>query len=118
MLIYIYKQIDDKKQKEEDFKMTQKHFLNPKFDSAKSFYGKATVEKFEDDFKQLRSYNTIVATIDGDHVEVLKDQSKTTLRHIREFLLQNNFKAGTKKEIENQYGVNTLFNSRSFEYVA
>ena len=76
--------------------------LNASYDSRQSFYGKAKV--IEEGNKQtLISYNTEVATIENGKVKVNGTYSITTLRHIKEFLLQNGFKADSKKEIEKNY---------------
>lgn len=86
--------------------------LTPRFDARKSFYGKAHVFKDQDGAKVLQSYNTNVAKIytSKEHAgimiaEVYGGYSQTTLRHIKEFLLQHGFKAVNKKQILNDYGV-------------
>lgn len=72
------------------------------YDSRESFYGKATIKELEGT-KTLLSYDTEVAYI-KDGKAVIKDfHSQTTLRHIKEFLLQNNFKIGTKNELKEMY---------------
>ena len=78
--------------------------LYPCYDSAQSFYGKARVVEIEDDVF-LISYDTIVAFFNRNvrTVGVIDTYSATTLRHIKEFLRQNGFKAETKKQIENDY---------------
>jgi hypothetical protein len=76
--------------------------LEPRFDSRKSFYGKAVVIE-ESGIKQLRSYNTIVAEIREGEAEIFGTYSPTTLRHIKDFLYQNGFEVGTKKELEEMY---------------
>ena len=78
--------------------------LEPKFDRHKSFYGKATV-KAEGDKKHLTSYTTRAATVMSSRAIVYGTYSNTTLRHIKEFLLQNGFKADTKKQIVKDYMV-------------
>lgn len=80
--------------------------LTTQFDSKKSFYKKAYVELDSDNnTTTLYSYNTKVAYIDLDTKKavVLMTYSATTLRHIKEFLKQNGFKAETSKQIENDY---------------
>ena len=72
------------------------------YDSRKSFYGRALVE-IDDNKKTLYSYNTKVAVIENEKVVVFGIYSATTLRHIKEFLKQNGFKAETKKQIEKDY---------------
>ena len=78
--------------------------LCPYYDSAQSFYGKAKVFEIENDVF-LMSYDTIVAFFNKNTrtVGVVDTYSATTLRHIKEFLKQNGFKAETKKQIENDY---------------
>ena len=49
------------------------------------------------------SYCTEVAYIENKKAVVLMTYSPTTLRHIKEFLLQYGFKAENKKQIENDY---------------
>lgn len=71
--------------------------LKPIYDNAKSFYRKAFIEKYNDKIK-LFSYDTHVATIylteSGRYYSLNDDVqedllfSKTTLRHIKEFLHQ------------------------------
>lgn len=72
------------------------------FDS-KGFYNKAVIQINDDSTKQLYSYETLVSEIDGDTVKVYNVQSATTLRHVKEFLKQNGFKADTKQQIINDY---------------
>lgn len=76
-------------------------------DSRESFYGKATVETHTNEngetVTSLYSYNTLVAYIVRDEAHVLGTYSNTTLRHIKEFLKQNGFKAETKQQILNDY---------------
>lgn len=64
--------------------------LSPRYDSRKSFYGKAHVLEFPDGTKQLQSYNTIVCELSPDGVfSMLWDgKSQTTSRHIKEFRKQ------------------------------
>lgn len=78
--------------------------LCPYYDSAQSFYGKAKVIEIENDVF-LVSYDTIVAFYNRETkiAEVIDTYSATTLRHIKEFLKQNGFKAETKKQIERDY---------------
>lgn len=49
------------------------------------------------------SYNTKVAEIKNDKAKIFDTYSPTTLRHIKEFLYQNGFKIGTKKELMEWY---------------
>jgi translation initiation factor 1 (eIF-1/SUI1) len=88
----------------------QTYELSTNYDSRQSFYGKATVE-VQGDVMRLISYTTIVATITkevkatGDVLtaKVFGTYSATTLRHIKEFLKQNGFKAENSKQILKDY---------------
>lgn len=78
--------------------------LRTMYDSRASFYGKARVEENNGDL-ELISYATRVAIIYADgHARVFGTYSQTTLRHIKEFLLQNNFRADNAKQIMADYG--------------
>lgn len=77
--------------------------LKPSYDTRKSFYGKANVRQ-ENGRKVLTSYTTDVAEIRNGKAYVFGAYSPTTLRHIKEFLLQNGFKAENKKQIMKDYG--------------
>jgi len=74
-------------------------------DSRESFYGKARVI-VENGALTLRSYETDVAFIDesGKKATVKGTYSATTLRHIKEFLIQNGFEAKNAKQIMADYG--------------
>lgn len=78
--------------------------LYPYYDSAQSFYGKARVYICNNDVF-LVSYDTLVAFFNSTEMKprVMGTYSATTLRHIKEFLKQNGFKAETKKQIEKDY---------------
>lgn len=78
--------------------------LKPRYDARQSFYNKATVDT-GDDGKQnkLYSYNTLVAEIKDGKPVVYGTYSQTTLRHIKDWLLQNGFKAENKAQIEKDY---------------
>ena len=92
-------------------------YLKPIHDSKKSFYNKAMVsidtvlfnsntELKAQDEKHLYSYNTEVCYIDNInnvHLLPLWNYSATTLRHVKEFLKQNGFKADNKRQIEKDY---------------
>ena len=68
--------------------------LTCRYDARQCFYGKATVQVLEDGSQLLRSYNTRVAYINKDNKVFLDNcfqMSNTTLRHIKEFLKQNDF---------------------------
>lgn len=77
--------------------------LEARYDARASFYGKAKVVPTEFGGLALWSYDTKVAEIYKDEAVVFGTHSTTTLRHIKEFLLQNGFKAENKKQIEADY---------------
>ena len=92
--------------KDSEFKKSENiNELKPIFGHVKSFYKKAYVIN-EDDLLKLRSYNTIVASINKKEsvAIVYGDYSQTTLRHIKDFLKQNGFKAENKSQILKDYG--------------
>lgn len=92
--------------------------LEAKYDKARSFYGKAVVEEL-DGVVRLYSYKSLVAQVyrissddwavkifsvyddDGENLTF----SNTTVRHLKEFLLQNGFEAVSKKQIMRDYEV-------------
>lgn len=75
--------------KYEDIKDLEHRELECKHDSAKSFYKKANVYNV-DDYIYLTSYTTIVAryNLSTSKFEVYNTQSRTTKRHIVEFMKQ------------------------------
>ena len=81
--------------------------LRPEHDNRKSFYGKVQVDERADGTKVLYSYNTPVAMIKDGKVTLGKNWrfSPTTLRHVKEFLKQNGFEAGTSAEIADKYEI-------------
>jgi len=81
---------------------SKKEVLECLNDNCKSFYGKAVVTIGKDK-KTLLSYNTEVAYIFDNQAIVNNTYSVTTLRHIKEFLKQNGFKAESKEQILNDY---------------
>ncbi len=74
-------------------------YLEPKNDARKSFYNKAV-----EDGDKLYSYGTLVAEIKDGQPIVYNVQSQTTLRHVKEWLLQKGFTAINKKQIIKDYG--------------
>lgn len=69
--------------------MVEVYELSARFDSRKSFYGKAHVKQYEDGSLELVSYTTTVARIDANgHYESLGKWSQTTTRHQNEFRKQ------------------------------
>ena len=90
-----------------------KYFLESIYNSQKSFYNKAYVIS-NNKFISLYSYNTFIIAIDRESKELIYshywDYSQTTLRHLKEFLKQNEsflqhnnyiLKDYSKKSIEN-----------------
>lgn len=92
-------------------------FLKAVYDSRKSFYNKAIVTENAvlwgdgtplkaDGEKHLYSYGAEVCYIDKEnkvHLLPKWNFSQTTLRHTKEFLKQNGFKAESKAQIEKDY---------------
>ena len=63
--------------------------LMARYDSRKSFYGKAHVIEHNNGVIQLQSYNTIVGEIKNNQYKQLWDgKTQTTTRHINEFKKQ------------------------------
>jgi len=82
--------------------------LTNRYDSKKSFYGKAKIEN-SNGKQSLYSYGTKVAEIENGKPKVYGTYSNTTLRHIKEFLLQNGFKAENSKQIMKDYSGNETY---------
>lgn len=59
--------------------------LEARYDSRKSFYGKAHVIDHENGIFELKSYDTIVSRCENGKVKHLGKWSQTTSRHQREF---------------------------------
>ena len=78
--------------------------LNPQFDNAKSFSRRAYVEKTHTGYR-LTSYDSVVAEISEGRVFLGCDwdYSRTTLRHVKEFLKQHGYKAENKEQIKRLY---------------
>ena len=80
--------------------------LEPRYDSRKSFYGKAQADTGDNgDKNKLYSYGTLVAEMKDGKPVVYGTYSATTLRHIKDWLKQNGFKAETSRQILADYGV-------------
>ncbi len=62
-----------------------KYELMARYDSRKSFYGKAHVIERDNGLIELESYTTIVSRCKDGKVEHLGKWSQTTSRHQREF---------------------------------
>lgn len=98
----------DKNENLDESKLIEKpvYSLNPRYDSRKSFYGKAQVDTGDkNDQNKLYSYDTLVAEIKDGKPVVYGTYSQTTLRHIKDWLKQNGFKAENSKQILADYGV-------------
>lgn len=67
------------------------YYLEPMYINQKSFYKKAKVSEFLGKLT-LISYETPVCTLDKDTIHLNGLYSQTTLRHIREFLKQHDYK--------------------------
>jgi len=87
--------------------------LTTQYDSRASFYGKAMIINNPDKAKDIEytktllSYQTPVSAIQANGKAVVFDTySTTTLRHIKEFLKQNGFKAESKAQIIKDYMTN------------
>ena len=79
--------------------------LDCRFDSHKSFYGKARVGAYDNGDKDLISYNTTIAKKRGNKI-TLGDYalcSMTSTRHTKEFLRQEGYGPMSKKEIANTF---------------
>ena len=90
--------------------------LTTVYDPRKSFYGKAVVEQI-DNVSYLYSYGNKIAKIEvtpenkvNAYIFDLKNAyeesltfSKTSLRHLKEYLKQAGLKAGSKKQILQDY---------------
>lgn len=81
-----------------DLEFNDFEYLQSIYDKRADFYKKAKVYVLGE-FKILVSYNTIVAGIYKNTYYVNGWYSRTTARHINEFLLQNDFDKLTKKEM-------------------
>ncbi len=81
--------------------------LIPTWSKLKSFHGKAIVGTKENGNKYLKSFGFLIAEIiDGKikiHNEVEKWDSKTTIRHINNFLFENGYETGNLKELTDLY---------------
>ena len=64
--------------------------LTPRYDSRKSFYGKAHIIEYPDGKKQLQSYSTVVCEVSSKGVFKMlwNGKTQTTTRHINEFKKQ------------------------------
>lgn len=83
--------------------MAEYEYLQPRFDSRKSFYRKAKVRR-ENGRRILTSYSTDVAEISNGTPRVHGMYSPTTSRHIKEFLKQGGFETGSSRQIMKKYG--------------
>jgi hypothetical protein len=100
------KKLNESVEKKNKLNESPVYNMTPQYDRRQSFYGKARVDD-NGDTKTLYSYNTPVCKIVGGKVTLLPkwNLSQTTLRHVKEFLSQNGFKANSLKQIENDYAL-------------
>lgn len=91
-----FKNIDEVKNYLTNYKgEVKKEFLKPIYNTQKDYYKKAEVKTLNNNIKLLYSYNTLVCII-YDNKYILNDNinykllfSNTTLKHLKDFLLQN-----------------------------
>lgn len=72
-------------------------------DNRKSFYGKAQIIQYDNGTQELKSYDTIVATLKNGKATINSTYSTTTLRHIKSWLIFNGLPCGSKSEIVKNY---------------
>lgn len=93
--------------KNENVKKVEEVELQPSWSKLKSFHGKATVGTKENGDKYLKSFGFLICEIiKGEvkiHNEVDKWDSKSTVRHINNFLYENGFETGNTKELTELY---------------
>ena len=81
--------------------------LRPVIDRHKSFYKNAKILIDKNGNKYLQSYDSIIAEVVNGKVEINTNvylwDSKTSLRHLKDFLYQLGYKIGTKQELEKMY---------------
>lgn len=81
--------------------------LQPSWSKLKSFHQKATVGTTKTGDKYLKSFGFLVCEIiKGEvkiHNEIEKWDSKSTIRHINNFLYANGFETGNTKELTEMY---------------
>ena len=80
--------------------------LQPKKTKQKSYYNKAKIV-FLNGIVTLYSYNTQVASIEKGEVTLYNTDlySVTTLKHVKDFLYQNNIFVATKKDLLNNFKI-------------
>ena len=85
----------------------EKIYLEPVSGSQKSFYKKAKILIDKEGNKFLQSYDSIIAEVKDGKVKINTNvylwDSKTSLRHLCEFLYQLGYRTGTKKELIKMY---------------
>lgn len=95
----------------ESCELKEEPYLEPEYDSRKSFYKKAYVDEKDDGTKVLYSYGTPVCRIKDGKATLLRKgylgwaSSQTTLRHVKEFLKQNGFEAGSINDLRKNYPI-------------
>lgn len=98
-----------------NIRLGEKYELETKFSSRKSFYGKAMVAFDRPNGSpggvgvvvHLYSYGTCVATIDSEGMAISSGEacSKTTKRHINEFMAQSSDLGAIAEELETRGGL-------------
>lgn len=88
-------------------RIKNEYYLEPQYDTRKSFYKKARVV-VEGDNKTLYSYNTKVCEIKMSpetkaEANILGFYSQTTTRHIKDFLYQYGLKVGNQQFLFENY---------------
>lgn len=78
--------------------------LVPVFSKQKNFHGKAYIIEISNE-TNLYSYDILVAKIikDCNTAEVYSIDSDSTLRHVKEFLIQAGYPVTNKKQIKKDY---------------
>lgn len=98
---------ENKNLKNEDVKKVKEVELQPSWSRLKSFHEKAYVGTKENGDKYLKSFGFLVCEIiKGQvkiHNEVNKWDSKSTIRHINNFLYENGLNTGNVKELTELY---------------
>ena len=90
--------------------MKNTYQLESIYSTQKSFYGRAVVDVLDNGHKILTSYNTDVCELDeNNNIIEIGYYSRTTARHINEFLMQHGHNKMTKKEIENFNKIENIF---------
>lgn len=76
--------------------------LKVRYANVKSFYGKAHIIRDSEGIKLL-SYSTVIAEFREGRPYIYGWYSSTSTRHLKEFLQQMGFPAGSKRELVKMY---------------